>query len=231
MLNHVSTVAIDGPAGSGKSTVGAALAARLGFLYFDTGVMYRAVALAALRNAINPKDEAAISRMAEALRIDVLPATQSDGRQYTVHVDGEDVTWALRGKDVEAHVSTVASYPAVREAMVRQQRQVAQQGNIVMVGRDIGTVVLPDADVKIYLTASAEERAVRRHKELQARGVTTSYADVLAGVRQRDDTDSNRATSPLRPAEDAILFDSTGLGIDEVVEGVFRLVASVPDAH
>jgi cytidylate kinase len=108
---------------------------------------------------------------------------------------------------------------------------VAQQGNIVMVGRDIGTVVLPNADVKIYLTASAEERAVRRHKELQARGVTTSYADVLAGVRQRDDTDSNRATSPLRPAEDAIMFDSTGLSVDEAVEGVFRLVASVTDAH
>jgi CMP/dCMP kinase len=231
MLNHVSTVAIDGPAGSGKSTVGAALAARLGFLYFDTGVMYRAVALAALRSGINPADEIAISRMAEALRIDVLPATRDDGRQYTVRLDGDDVTWALRNKDVEAHVSTVASYPAVREAMVRQQRDVAHQGNIVMVGRDIGTVVLPNADVKIYLTASAEERAVRRHSELQARGITTSYADVLAGVRQRDDIDSNRATSPLRPAEDAVIFDSTGLSVDEAVEGVFRLVASVTDAH
>lgn len=231
MLNHVSTVAIDGPAGSGKSTVGAALAARLGFLYFDTGVMYRAVALAAVRRGINPADEMAISRMAEALHIEVFPATRDDGRQYTVRLDGDDVTWALRDKEVEAHVSTVASFPAVREAMVRQQRAVARQGNIVMVGRDIGTVVLPNADVKVFLTASAEERALRRHQELQARGITASYADVLAGVRQRDDIDSNRATSPLRPAEDAVIFDSTGLSVDEAVEGVFRLVASVTDAH
>ncbi len=220
----LSTIAIDGPAGSGKSTVGSALADALGFLYFDTGVMYRCVALATLLHEINPRDEAAVSALAQRIGIAVRAADVSDGRQYTVLLDGADVTWALRGKDVEARVSTVAAYPGVRDAMVAQQRIVAAQGRIVMVGRDIGTVVLPDADIKIFLTASAEERAQRRHEELIARGQNSDYETVLAGVLQRDALDSQRATSPLRPADDAYIFDSTGLKIEQTVASLLAYV-------
>jgi cytidylate kinase len=227
----ISTIAIDGPAGSGKSTIGSALAARLGFLYFDTGVMYRCVALATFKHEINPQDEAAVSALAERIGIAVRPPDRRDGRQYTVLLDGEDVTWALRGKDVESRVSIVAAYPAVRSAMVAQQRIVAGQGRIVMVGRDIGTVVLPKADVKIYLTASAVERATRRHEELLARGHASNFEDVLAGVRQRDATDSQRATSPLRPANDAYTFDSTGMSVAQAIEGVYALVLEASRAH
>ena len=227
----IRTIAIDGPAGSGKSTVGAAIARRQGFLYFDTGVMYRCVALAALRHSISPADEAAVSALAEQVHIAVEPASVADGRQNTITLDGDDVTWVIRGADVEAQVSRVAAYPRVRHAMVTQQRRVAQDslahGGIVMVGRDIGTVVLPDADLKIYLDASPEERARRRHGELLARAAgvdVPAYEEVLAGVRQRDATDSGRVTSPLRPADDAVILDSTGLPIDAVLERIAQLI-------
>ena len=228
----IRTIAIDGPAGSGKSTVGAAIARRQGFLYFDTGVMYRCVALAALRHNVAPSDEAAVSDLAEQVHIAVEPASVADGRQNTIKLDGEDVTWVIRGADVEAQVSRVAAYPRVRHAMVAQQRRVAQDslahGGIVMVGHDIGTVVLLDADLKIYLDASPEERARRRHGELLARSAAgadvPAYEEVLAGVRQRDATDSGRATSPLRPAADAVILDSTGLPIDAVLERIAQLI-------
>lgn len=219
-----STIAIDGPAASGKSTIGEALARRLGYLYFDTGVMYRAVTQAALTRGVPIADEAAVTALAEHLRIDVLPPTVDDGRQYTVLADGEDVTWAIRAPEVDANVSPVSAYAGVRRALVAQQRRVAAGGRVVMVGRDIGTVVLPEADLKVYLDASVEERARRRWREMQERGEDADYEAVLAAMRRRDEIDSNRRVSPLRPAADAVIVDTTGLGIEEVLARVAQLV-------
>lgn len=233
MPKMISTIAIDGPAGSGKSTVGAALAERLGFLYFDTGVMYRAVALAALRAAVSPEDGPALTALAQRLNIEVLPAGVhvADGRQYTVQLDGEDVTWALRSAEVESRVSAVARHAGVREEMVRQQRRIAAPGRIVMVGRDIGTVVMPNADVKIYLIASPEERARRRHAELHAKGDLVDYDTVLQDVRARDARDSSRTISPLRPADDAHIVDSTDDGIDDTVARLCVIVEEAVHAN
>lgn len=225
-----STIAIDGPAASGKSTIGALLAERLGYVYFDTGVMYRAVTLVALQRGIPIEDEAAVTRLSEELRIEVARPTVDDGRQYTVYADGEDVTWQLRGPDVNRYVSPVSAYPGVRRSLVAQQRRLGQQGAIVMVGRDIGTVVLPDADVKIYLEATVDERAWRRYVEVVERRTrarplrsvarTGEYDSIRDGLARRDLIDSTREDSPLRPAEDAITIDTTDLTIAEVLRRV-----------
>jgi len=219
-----STIAIDGPAASGKSTIGEMLSQRLGYLYFDTGVMYRAVTWAALERSISIEDEAAVTALAEQLRIDVISPTLDDGRQYTVLADGVDVTWAIRAPEVDAHVSPVSAYPGVRRALVAQQRRVAAEGLVVMVGRDIGTVVLPDADFKLYLDASVEERARRRWREVRARGEEADYEVVLALMRRRDEIDSHRAASPLCVADDAVVVDTTDQGIEEVWGEVERLI-------
>ena len=224
MNSKPATIAIDGPAASGKSTVGELLARSLGYLYFDTGVMYRAVTWAALSRNISTGDEAAVTELAERLRIDVTPPTVGDGRQYTVLADGVDITWDIRTPEVNADVSQVSTYPGVRRAMVVQQRRVAVKGPVVMVGRDIGTVVLPDADLKFYLDASVEERARRRWQEERARGEETDYEPVLASMRRRDDIDSHRKVSPLRVAADAVVLDTTGLSIDEVFAETQRLL-------
>jgi cytidylate kinase len=218
-----TTIAIDGPAASGKSTVGELLAQSLGYLYFDTGVMYRAVTWAALSRNISIGDEAAVTALAEKLRIDVTPPTASDGRQYTVLADGVDITWDIRTPEVNANVSHVSAYPGVRRALVIQQRRVAAKGPVVMVGRDIGTVVLPDADLKFYLDASVEERARRRWKEERTRDEKVDYDPVLASMRRRDDIDSHREISPLRAAADAVVLDTTDLSIDEVFAETQRL--------
>ena len=220
----ISTIAIDGPAASGKSTVGELLARRLGYLYFDTGVMYRAVTWAALDRGIPIEDEAAVVALAGKLHIDVSPPTADDGRQYTVLADGVDITWEIRTPAVNADVSPVSAYPGVRREMVRQQRRVAQGGRVVMVGRDIGTVVLPDADLKIYLDASVEERARRRWEEERARGENSDYDAVLASMRRRDQIDSSREASPLRAAGDAVVLDTTALDIEGVMVEVMRLI-------
>ena len=217
-------IAIDGPAGSGKSTIGGALAQHFGFLYFDTGIMYRVVTLAALEENITLADEATVTALAQRIHIRVSQPTHDDGRQYTVWLDERDVTWLLRTAEVDRGVSTVSAYPDVRHEMVRQQRRMAEGGNIVMVGRDIGTVVLPEADLKIYLTASAEERARRRHKELQARSALASYEDILNSIQQRDTADSSRKASPLHPADDAIILDCTNKSIEQTVQAVLQLV-------
>ena len=217
-------IAIDGPAGSGKSTVGAALALKLGFLYFDTGVMYRAVTIAALRRGIPLDEEPMLTDISHKVVIEVKQPTQDDGRQSTVMLDGEDVTWELRSPAVDASVSIPSANRGVRAAMVEQQRRIAAPGNLVMVGRDIGTVVLPRAEVKIYLTATVEERAMRRHAELLARGRPSDYDDVLASMRERDRLDSERTESPLRRAPDAIRIDSTGLTQDETLEQCLNAV-------
>jgi len=211
------TITIDGPGASGKSTLGGALAERLGYLYFDTGVMYRAVTWAALERGIPIEDEAAVTRLAEALHIEVTRPTVDDGRQYTVLADGEDITWEIRSSEVNRNVSPVSAYPGVRAALTRQQRRIGRAGGVVMVGRDIGTVVLPSAQLKIYLDASPEERARRRHVETLARGEPSDYQQVLADLRRRDGIDSTREASPLRAAEDAVRIDSTEMTIDQVV--------------
>lgn len=219
-----STIAIDGPAASGKSTVGGLLAEQLGYLYFDTGVMYRAVTWAALERGIAIEDEAQVTALAEQLRINVVRPTVDDGRQYTILADGQDVTWEIRLPQVNAGVSPVSAYPGVRSALSAQQRRIGMRGRVVMVGRDIGTVVLPDADLKIYLDATVEERAGRRYREQVARDGQAVFGEVLASVRRRDEIDSGRECAPLREAEDAVRIDTTALSVDQVLERVLALV-------
>jgi len=218
------TIAIDGPAASGKSTIGELIAKRCGYFYFDTGVMYRAATWAALERGVDIGDEAAITALAQQLHIEVKPPTVADGRQYTVLTDGVDITWQIRTPAVDAGVSPVSAYPGVREALVAQQRRIAANGRIVMAGRDIGTVVLPDADLKIYLDATPEVRARRRHLEILARGEPSDYDEVLKAMLRRDKIDSTRAIAPLRPAEDAVIIDTTDLSIMEVVARVEQLI-------
>lgn len=221
---HPSIIAIDGPAASGKSTIGLRLANALGYLFFDTGVMYRAVTWLALERGIAIQDEPAVTQLAEEAHIDVAPASKSDGRTCDVLVDGQDITWETRTSKVEAQVSPVSAYRGVRSALTQQQRRIGLRGKIVMVGRDIGTVVLPEADLKIYLDASAEERARRRYEEIQARGGQADYDEILKKVRERDRIDSTRAVAPLKAAEDAIVVDSDNLTADEVFTQVLALV-------
>ena len=223
-MTRPSIIAIDGPAASGKSTIGRLLAERLGYVYFDTGVMYRAVTWAALARGIAIEDEAGVTALAEQLAIDVILPTVDDGRQYTVLADGRDVTWEIRQPEVDRGVSPVSAYPGVRATLTTQQRRIGCRGQIVMVGRDIGTVVLPDADLKIYLDATVDERADPRYREMVARGESADYGDVLASVRRRDQIDSGRALAPLQAAEDAIVIDTTPLNIDQVLERVWALV-------
>jgi cytidylate kinase len=219
-----STIAIDGPAASGKSTLAKRLAKQLGFLYFDTGVMYRAITWAALQQGADLQDGAAISSLAETVRIDVLPASEGDGRDSDVLIDGIDITWDIRNPLVDSNVSVVSAYPGVRSALTAQQRRIGERGEIVMVGRDIGTVVLPDADLKVYLDASVEERARRRHLEISARGGDVPFETVLETMRKRDRIDSTRDVAPLRAAEDAVVIDSDDLGIEQVLEKIRILV-------
>ena len=220
-------IAIDGPAASGKSTIGEKLAAELKYLYFDTGVMYRAVTLAALDRLSGSgglDDEQAVTELANQVQIDIRRPSQPDGRMYDVLLDGKDVTWAIRTRDVEAHVSQVSAYPGVRKAMTDQQRRIGGRGKVVMVGRDIGTVVFPEADLKIFMVASPEERARRRHAENVSRGVKSDYNDILHAMIKRDQIDSTRTVAPLRPAEDAHIIDTDGLGIEEVLDKVKALL-------
>lgn len=217
-------IAIDGPAASGKSTLAEKLAARLHYLYLDTGVMYRAVTYAALEENKDIDDERYVTELAERIHIDVTPPTVADGREADVMVDGKDITWLIRTPVVERNVSQVSAYPGVRKAMTAQQRRIGLRGDVVMVGRDIGTVVLPEADLKIYLDASPDVRAQRRFDEKRARGENVTYAEILAGILQRDAIDSNRAVAPLRPAEDAHIIDSSGKGIAQVFEEVLTFI-------
>jgi len=221
------TIAIDGPAGSGKSTLGMLLAKDLAYLYFDTGVMYRAVTLAAIRAGLDAADEVRIGKLAQEIRIDVQPPGKEDGRYYDVLLDGEDVTWEIRSDAVNANVSPVSTYAEVREAMTVQQRRIAQENTVVMVGRDIGTVVMPDAELKIFLDASVEVRAHRRYQELIRRGDKADFNAVLQSLENRDRIDSNRLIAPLKPAEDAIVVQSDCLNIQEVFEKVRELVNNV----
>ena len=218
------TIAIDGPAGAGKSTIGARVAERLGYLFLDTGAMYRAVALAAQRRKVDPDDAEALGSLARAVRIAIGPPTVQDGRAYTVLLDGVDVTWPIRSADIDRIVSQVARVPAVRDAMVAQQREIAAKGRVVMVGRDIGTVVLSDAQRKVFLTASAAERAKRRGDELAARGEIRPRQELLHEILRRDQIDSERAVSPLRPAEDAVVIQTDGLSVGQALDKVLHVI-------
>lgn len=209
-------IAIDGPAASGKSTIGKRLADDLDYLFFDTGVMYRAVTWIALQRGVDVNDESAVTRLAVEIPIDVAPVSKMDGRACDVLVEGVDITWEVRRPEVDANVSVVSAYPGVRQALSQQQRRIGQRGRVVMVGRDIGTVVLPEADLKIYLDASARERARRRYTEIIARGEQADFKEILSKVRARDQIDSTRAVAPLRPAEDAIIIDSDKMSADQV---------------
>ena len=222
-----TTIAIDGPAASGKSTLGSLLAKELGYLYFDTGVMYRAVTLAVIRVGLDVDDEEAVGKLAGDVRIDVSPPSVDDGRDYDVLLDGEDVTWEIRADAVNDYVSDISVYAAVRKAMTDQQRRIAKENKVVMVGRDIGTVVMPDADLKIYLDASVEVRAQRRYDEMLARNQPADYDEVLRSLKNRDQIDSNRELAPLKPADDAVVINADDLGILDVLEKAKELVYRV----
>jgi cytidylate kinase len=219
-----SAITIDGFAATGKSTVGALLAESLHYLYFDTGVMYRAATWAVLDRQVDPANLAEVSALAEQITIEVVADGPDDGRQNTILVDGQDVTWAIRQPAVDAHVSTVASYPRVRAVMTRQQRRIAAAGAIVMVGRDIGTVVLPEADLKIFLSASAKERARRRYEQALSQGQTANYEAILAAIIDRDRRDETNPVSPTKPAPDAIIIDTDTMSVAEVVAAIQKLV-------
>lgn len=216
-------VAIDGPAASGKSTVARALARRLGFRYLDTGAMYRAVAEEALVSGVPLHDAAALAELAHEACIAF--EYSGDDPVYTrVTVRGRDVTAAIRTPRVDEAVSAVARVPEVRAAMVSEQRRCAQDADVVVEGRDIGTVVFPDAQVKVYLTASPEERAARRLQDRRGAGHDADFQRVVADIRRRDEADSTRETAPLAPADDAVIVDTTGLTVDEVVDRIEHLV-------
>jgi cytidylate kinase len=222
-IHPPSIIAIDGPAASGKSTIGKRLADELSYLFFDTGLMYRAVTWLALQRGLDLADEAAVTALAESVPIEVQPASQPDGRSCDVIVEGVDITWETRRPEVDANVSAISAYPGVRRALSAQQRRIGQRGNVVMVGRDIGTVVLPNADLKIYLDATAEERAHRRYDEIIARGEIADYDLILAKVIERDRIDSTRDVAPLKVAEDAIVVDSDKLSAEEVFQQILVL--------
>ena len=209
-------IAIDGPVASGKSSVGRRAAELLGFRFLDTGLMYRAVGWSALRRGVAPDDEAALVALAEGMAFDFV----ASGGEHRVMVDGEDVTERLHEHEVSGAASAVAALPGVRRVLVARQRAIARQGSIVMVGRDIGTVVLVDAPVKVYLTASVEVRAERRHRELVAAGETVCYRQVVSDLIRRDKMDSERDDSPLRPAEGAVILDTDGLSVDELAREI-----------
>lgn len=214
------TIAVDGPAASGKGTVARGVARALGYQYVDTGSMYRAVALMARRAALSWDDEAGLTALTRRLRF----GFRWDGDALGVTVDGEDVTRAIRADDIGLGASRVSTHPGVRSALLGLQRDLAREGGVVMDGRDIGTVVLPDADLKVFLDASLEERARRRYEELRLRGERVSPDDVRRALADRDRQDTERATAPLRPADDAVHVDSTAATIDEVVATILLTV-------
>lgn len=226
-MKYPNIIAIDGPAASGKTTIANKLAERWGYLFFDTGVMYRAVTWLALHKKISIKNEALVTDLAASIKIDVTPPSMDDGRDYDVIADGIDVTWKIREKKVDARVSRVSAYPGVREALTKQQRRIGMVGKVIMVGRDIGTVVLPEADLKIYLDASVEERANRRYKQRSDRGEIVNYQKILKKLKKRDNIDSTRKVAPLRAAEDAVLLNTDNLSILEVVSRIEEIALDV----
>ena len=220
MSNYYS-VAIDGPSGAGKSTIARSAASHFGFLYVDTGAIYRTVGVAAKNRSIDPKDAPAVIGMLPALHIELKHG--EDGLQHMI-LDGEDVTDAIRQPEISMYASAVSAIPEVRAYLMDTQRNLAETHHVIMDGRDIGTVVLPNAGLKIFLTATPEDRARRRYLELVARGIESSYEEVFKDLQIRDKNDSSRAAAPLRPAEDAVFLDTTGYTFEQSCELIFRQI-------
>ncbi len=225
MTNQMpSKIAIDGPAASGKTTIAKKIAMRLGYLFFDTGVMYRAVTWFVIENHIDIENINAISKSIEKIDIDVRNSSVSDGRSCDVFVNGTDVTWAIRAQNVDMYVSRIAAIADVRKALSKQQRRIGLRGSIVMAGRDIGTVVLPEAELKIYLDACVDVRAKRRYLELLEQGKGISYEVILNGLKERDREDSTRSVAPLKPAADAVIINTDHMDQEQVVESIMSLM-------
>lgn len=221
MTQHHIAIAIDGPAGAGKSTLAKAVAADCGFLYVDTGAIYRTIGLFALRRGIDPKDAAAVEAALPEAHVELKHGPDGVQRMF---LNGEDVSADIRLPEVSAYASGVSAHPAVRAFLLEMQRELARDNSVVMDGRDIGTVVLPDAEVKIFLTASPEARARRRCRELEQRGTPEPFEKVLADMKQRDYDDTHRAAAPLRRAEDAVLLDTTELDFQASRQAILRLI-------
>lgn len=226
MHTSANIVAIDGPAASGKSTLGRLLAEHMGYLYLDTGVMYRAVTYVVLQRQIPLEDQDAVTELAYQLQIDIQQSERDDLNGYRVYVDGKDVTQEIRQPEVDAHVSVVSAYPGVRQALSLKQRRIGLRGKIVMVGRDIGTVILPEADLKVFLDASVEERARRRYLETQTRDDSILLDQIFKSMVERDRIDSTRDIAPLKPAEDAIIIDTDGLSVEQVLNRLIELASN-----
>jgi len=221
-MQRPEIITIDGPAGSGKSTLGELLARQLGYLYFDTGVMYRALTWAALHRQTDVYNQEMLEHLAHQVVIEVVAPMQDDGRQYTVLLDGTDITWEIRQAEVDRNVSVVARYPGVRAEMRRRQRVIGQRGHVVMVGRDIGTIVMPEAPLKIYLDASLETRARRRMAEQRRRDDTVSLEEIRASVARRDELDQH----VMQPAPDARILHSDTHSPEEEVAWIIALFDS-----
>ncbi len=220
MSNNVINVAIDGPAGAGKSTVSRAAAKAVGYIYVDTGALYRAVGVNALRNGIDTKDKPAVAATLADISVDLV----FENGEQKVLLNGEDVSTEIRTPPASMAASDVSAVPEVRAFLFDLQRDIAARNNCIMDGRDIGTVVLPDAKVKIFLTASPEERAMRRYKELIEKGNDVKYEEVLEDLVQRDYNDSHREIAPLKPAEDGVILDTTGMSLEESVNAIIEII-------
>ncbi len=220
MNNAVINVAIDGPAGAGKSTVSRAAAKAVGYIYVDTGALYRAVGVNALRKGIDTKDKPAVAASLADISVDLV----FENGEQKVLLNGENVSAEIRTPPASMAASDVSAVPEVRAFLFDLQRDIAKRNNCIMDGRDIGTVVLPDAKVKIFLTASPEERATRRYKELIEKGTDVKYEDVLSELIERDYNDSHREIAPLKPAEDGVILDTTGLSLEESVNEIIRII-------
>ena len=221
MAKEHYSIAVDGPSGAGKSTLAKALARELNIIYVDTGAIYRTIGLEVFRRGLDPKNEAEVSAILPELSIRM--EYQDDGLQH-MFLNGEDVTPDIRLPNISLYASDVSALPAVRAFLLEMQRELARRNCVIMDGRDIGTVVLPDAEVKIYLTASAEERAKRRFLELAARGAGKTYQEVLEEQRLRDDNDMHRAIAPLKPAEDSVIVDTTELDFEQSKQAVLSII-------
>ena len=219
-MNPVS-IAIDGPSGAGKSTLAKSLAAKLGYLYVDTGAIYRTIGYHVFTKGIDPKDEAAVSAELPAIGVELTYG--EDGLQHMM-LNGRDVTREIRLPEISMYASAVSAHPPVRNFLLEMQRQLARTSNVIMDGRDIGTVVLPDATVKVFLTADAEERARRRCLELEQRGTPEPFEKVLKEIQERDWNDSHRAVAPLKQAEDAVLLDTTKLNFEQSEEALLKII-------
>jgi CMP/dCMP kinase len=223
-LNKPNVIALDGPAASGKSSVGLKLANKLEYIFLDTGMMYRAVAWAALDQGLDIENEMDIGELAQRIDIDITSPSVEDGRMNDVFVDKVDVSWKIKDPEVNQIVSQISKYKKVRQAMTENQRKIGKNGNIVMAGRDIGTVVMPNADLKIFLEASPRERAIRRYNEELNRGKSVDLDQVIQNIEMRDKIDSSRKIAPLIPAEDAIIIYTDGKDVSAVVDEILSQI-------